>query len=115
MHYVLFRADYLDNEVLVKDQLQKVEQKMLTLFRQLSLEQKVLIAQFNPYLKNRYMSFAEIKTVDAARFDRPGMRECIDQHSFDSIPLNLEYTEKALYGMVHTLEDFAQSYLIPTQ
>ncbi len=61
------------------------------------------------------MSFAEIKTVDAARFDRPGMRECIDQHSFDSIPLNLEYTEKALYGMVHTLEDFAQSYLIPTQ
>ncbi len=36
--------EYLDNEVLVKDQLQKVEQKMLTLFRQLSLEQKVLIA-----------------------------------------------------------------------
>ena len=107
--------EYLDNEVLVKDQLKKVEQKMLTLFRQLSLEQKVLIAQFNPYLKNRYMSFAEIKTVDAARFDRPGMRECIDQHSFDSIPLNLEYTEKALYGMVHTLEDCAQSHLIPTQ
>ena len=107
--------EYLDNEVLVKDQLKKVEQKMLTLFRQLSLEQKVLIAQFNPYLKNRYMSFAEIKTVDAARFNRPGMRECIDQHSFDSIPLNLEYTEKALYGMVHTLEDCAQSHLIPTQ
>ncbi len=107
--------EYLDNEVLVKDQLKKVEQKMLTLFRQLSLEQKVLIAQFNPYLKNRYMSFAEIKTVDAARFDRPGMRECIDMHSFDSIPLNLEYTEKALYNMVHTLEDCTQSHLIPTQ
>ena len=107
--------EYLDNEVLVKDQLKKVEQKMLTLFRQLSMEQKVLIARFNPYLKNRYMSFAEINMVDAARFDRPGMRECIDRHSFDSIPLNLEYTEKALYGMVHTLEDCAQSHLIPTQ
>ena len=107
--------EYLDNEVLVKEQLKKVEQKMLILFRQLSLEQKVLIARFNPYLKNRYMSFAEIKTVDAARFDRPGMRECIDRHSFDSIPLNLEYTEKALYGMVHTLEDCAQSHFITTQ
>ncbi len=106
---------YLDNEVLVKDQLKKVEQKMLTLFRQLSLEQKVLIARFNPYLKNRYMSFAEIKKVDAARFENPGLRECIEQHSFDHIPLNLEYTEKALYGMVHTLEECAQSHFIPVQ
>lgn len=111
--------EYLDNEVLVKDQLKKVEQKMLSLFRQMSLEQKILIAQFNPYLKNRYMSFAEIKSVDNSKFNqtllgkgqRKELRDCIKQHSFDSIPLNLEYTEKALYAMVHTVENCAQPHL----
>ena len=95
--------EYLDNEIIVKEQLKKVEQKMLLLFGQLSLEQKILIASFNPYLTNRYMSFAEIKAIDSSLIQDEDYK-CIKLSSFDTIPLNLEYTEKALYAMMHSLE-----------
>ena len=96
------QEEYLDNEIILKDQLKKIEKKMLSLFNQLSIEQKVLFAQFNPYLKNRYMSFSETKNMVSNH--QPEVTACIQNRSFDMIPLNLEYTEKALYSMLHTLE-----------
>ncbi len=102
--------EYLDNEVVVKEQLKKVEQKMLLLFGQLSLEQKILIASFNPYLKNRYMSFAEIKSIEN-NLIQDDVSECIKLRSFDTIPLNLEYTEKALYAMMRALESCTHNHL----
>ena len=95
--------NYLDNEIVLKAQLKKVEQKMVQLFRTLSMEQKFLLAQFNPYLKNRYMSFAEIKQMGGQLTPQPGVVSCIQNHSFKNIPLNLEYTEKALNSLMHTL------------
>jgi ABC-type Zn uptake system ZnuABC Zn-binding protein ZnuA len=93
---------YLDNEIVLKEQLKKVEKKILRLFKQLSMEQKILFAQFNPYLKNRYMSFSEIQQLPIHK--QANIESCVNNHSFDVIPLNLEYTEKSLYALLHTLE-----------
>lgn len=103
------QEEYLDNEIVLKDQLKKIEKKMLSLFKQLSVEQKTLFAQFNPYLKNRYMSFSETKHMTHLKNNPPGVVSCIQNHSFDAIPLNLEYTEKALYSLLHTLEQCSKS------
>ncbi|MCP3853085.1 MAG: zinc ABC transporter substrate-binding protein [Gammaproteobacteria bacterium] len=98
------QENYLDNEIVLKDQLKKVEDKMLLLFKQLSTEQKILFAQFNPYLKNRYLSFAEIKEISPYLKSQPDVINCIEENSFDALPLNLEYTEKALYSLLQALE-----------
>ena len=103
------QEEYLDNEVVLKDQLKKIEKKMLMLFKQLSQEQKTLFAQFNPYLKNRYLSFSEIKSISSHMTSQPDVIACIQGHSFDGIPLNLEYTEKALYSLLHTLEQCSKT------
>ncbi|MCW8931807.1 MAG: metal ABC transporter substrate-binding protein [Gammaproteobacteria bacterium] len=103
------QEEYLDNEIILKDQLKKIEKKMLLLFKQLSVEQKILFAQFNPYLKNRYMSFSEMKKITRLTNNQPEVLACIQGHSFDAIPLNLEYTEKALYSLLHTLEQCSKT------
>lgn len=105
------QEEYLDNEIVLKEQLKKIENKMLLLFQQLSVEQKILFAQFNPYLKNRYMSFSETKKKAYHKELKPEVMSCIQNHSFESIPLNLEYTEKTLYSLLHTLEQCSKSKL----
>ena len=108
----LHQEEYLDNEIVLKAQLKKVEDKMLTLFNQLSFEQKFLIARFNPYLKNRYMNFADINHVAAHNHIQPGVVSCIQNHSFSTIPLNLEYTERALNSLLQTLELCSKSRIV---
>ena len=103
------QEEYLDNEIVLKEQLKKIENKMLLLFKQLSMEQKALFAQFNPYLKNRYMSFSETRHMTVRQNNHPAVVSCIRNRSFDVIPLNLEYTEKALYSLLHTLEQCFKS------
>lgn len=103
------QEEYLDNEIVLKDQLKKIENKMLILFKQLSAEQKILFAQFNPYLKNRYMSFSQSKEIEPYLSHQSEVTSCIQSHSFDVIPLNLEYTEKALYALLDTLEKCSKS------
>ncbi len=106
------QEEYLDNEVILKDQLKKIENKMLRLFKQLSVEQKLLFAHFNPYLKNRYMTFSQIKELNRYARPQPEVITCIQSHSFDAIPFNLEYTEKALYSLLHTLEQCSRTKII---
>ena len=106
------QEEYLENEIVLKDQLKKIEKKMLKLFKQLSAEQKMLFAQFNPYLKNRYLSFSEIKAMSHFIKFQPEVVACIQGRSFDGIPLNLEYTEKALYALLHTLEQCSKTKVL---
>ncbi|WP_198263557.1 metal ABC transporter solute-binding protein, Zn/Mn family [sulfur-oxidizing endosymbiont of Gigantopelta aegis] len=101
------QEQYLDNEIVLKAQLKKIEKKMLQLFNQLSMEQKSLFAQFNPYLKNRYMHFSEIQRLPSHK--KNSIESCINNHSFKVIPLNLDYTEKSLYALLQTLELCSQS------
>lgn len=98
------QEEYLDNEIILKDQLKKVEKKMVNLFKQLSPEQRNLFAQFNPYLKNRYLSFSQIKAISKSMNPQPDVVDCIQEHSFDAIPLSLEYTENVLYSLLNTLQ-----------
>ena len=72
----------------------------------------MLFAQFNPYLKNRYLSFSEIKAMSHSIKFQPEVVACIQGRSFDGIPLNLEYTEKALYALLHTLEQCSKTKVL---
>ncbi len=109
------QEEYLDNEIVLKAQLKKIEQKMLRLFQQLSVEQKLLFARFNPYLKNRYISFSEIQALNRQSPPQAEVLACTQNQSFDAIPLNLEYTEKALYSLLHTLEQCSKATMLPSQ
>lgn len=108
VHY----EEYLDNEIVLKAQLKKVEDKMMTLFRQLSLEQKILLGQLNPYLKNRYLSFAEIQHMQDIKKVKPGVLSCLKNQSYAAIPLNLEYTEKTLNSLLHTIEQCSKLTIV---
>lgn len=104
--------EYLDNEIVLRSQLQKVENKMKSLFRQLSLEQKLLLGQLNPYLKNRYLSFADINHVKTIKTVHPNVLSCIKNQSYATIPLNLEYTEKTLNTLLYTIEKCEKSTIV---
>jgi len=106
------QEEYLENEIIVKAQLKKVENKMLSLFRQLSFEQKQMLAWVNPYLKNRYLNFETIKQMQGNNSIQMNMINCIQKHSFDTIPLNLEYTEKALTSLQKVVEQCSKSMYI---
>jgi len=100
----IHQEEYLDNEIIVKSQLKKVEKKVLGIFNQLSLEQKLLMAQFNPYLKNRYTSFAELNGIDIHNNINKSSALCMEKYSFDTIPLNLYDTENAIYTFLNNLQ-----------
>ena len=104
--------EYLDNEIVLRAQLKKVENKMMTLFKQLSLEQKLLLGQLNPYLKNRYLSFSDSKLLDNIKTVKPAVLSCIKNQSYSTIPLNLEYTEKTLNSLLYTIEQCAKSTVV---
>lgn len=104
--------EYLDNEIVLRAQLKKVEEKMMTLFRQMSLEQKLLLGQLNPYLKNRYLSLAEIKHMQDIKKVKPGVLSCLKNQSYAAIPLNLEYTEKTLNSLLHTIEQCSKLTIV---
>ena len=108
------QEEYLDNEIIVKAQLKKVEDKIVSFFQQLSFEQKQMMAQFNPYLKNRYLSFENIKQMDKDNIIKPEMTECIKKYSFVTIPLYLDYTEKALIQLQKIVEQCYRTMLIRT-
>jgi len=103
--------EYLENEIVLRSQLKKVENKMLTLFRQLSAEQKLLIARFNPYLKNRYLSFTNIKSINTVKF-QPELFSCINSNTYASIPLNLAYMEQSLNNLLQSLEQCNRHQLL---
>ncbi len=103
---------YLENEIALKAQLKKVESKIVAFFRQLSYEQKQMLAQFNPYLKNRYLSFANMQQMSRnSSHQSAAVSLCLQQSSFSAIPLNLEYTEHALMSLVHIMESCSKSEL----
>lgn len=104
--------EYLDNEIILRAQLKKVENKMVSLFRELSFEQKLLLGLLNPYLKNRYLSFSEIAQMKSTKTVKPGVLSCLKKQSYATIPLNLEYTEKTLNTMLHTIEQCSKSTLV---
>jgi len=104
--------EYLDNEVILRAQLKKVENKMVSLFKQLSLEQKLILGQLNPYLKNRYLSFAEINRMENTRTLQAGVLSCLKNQSYATIPLNLEYTEKALNSLLYIIENCSRSTIV---
>ena len=104
--------EYLDNEIVLRAQLKKVENKMVSLFKELSLEQKLLLGQLNPYLKNRYLSISDIKHVKDINTVKPGVLSCLKNQSYATIPLNLEYTEKTLNSLLHTIEQCSKSTIV---
>jgi len=104
--------EYLENEIVLRAQLKKIENKMVSLFKQLSLEQKLLLGQLNPYLKNRYLSFSDSKRLDDIKTVKPGVLSCIKNQSYAAIPLNLEYTEKTLNSLLYTIEQCAKSTVV---
>jgi len=104
--------EYLDNEIVLRSQLKKIENKMKSLFRQLSLEQKLLLGQFNPYLKNRYLSFADSNHVKTTKTVHPNVLSCLKNQSYATIPLNLEYTEKTLNTLLYAIEKCEKSMII---
>ncbi|MDX2507620.1 MAG: metal ABC transporter substrate-binding protein [Gammaproteobacteria bacterium] len=106
------QEEYLENEIVLRAQLKKVEAKMQSLFKNLSLEQKFQVALFNPYLKNRYMSFAEISHMSNKNLLQPGVASCIQNKSFVSIPLNLNYTEKTLNSLLLMIEQCSKSNIV---
>ena len=104
----IHNEEYLDNEVVLKEQLKKVEKKMLSLFRALSLEQKLILAQFNPYLKNRYLSFSDAQQIKPSTLNSK-VYSCLKVQSYGQIPLNLEYTEKTLDTLLQRIKRCSDS------
>jgi len=104
--------EYLENEIVLRAQLKKVENKMMTLFKQLSLEQKLLLGQLNPYTKIRCPGFSDIKLLENIKTVNPEVLSCIKHQSYPTIPLNLEYTEKTLNSLLYTIEQCAKSTVV---
>jgi ABC-type Zn uptake system ZnuABC Zn-binding protein ZnuA len=104
----IHNEEYLDNEVVLKVQLKKIEKKMLSAFRALSLEQKFILAQFNPYLKNRYLSFSDSQKLKQISLSSKEYA-CLNVQSYSQIPLNLEYTEKTLATLLQRIKRCSDS------